>query len=116
MTVGDIVWVELPPGDGREQGGRRRAVVFQDESFAGLSPVVLVIPLTTALAATRFPGTVLIQTSVENGLRQPSVALVFQMRGVDRRRFHERLGSLSPEAVAQLHFTLDRLTGRHRDQ
>ena len=116
MTVGDIVWVELPPGDGREQGGRRPAVVFQDESFAGLSPVVLVIPLTTALAATRFPGTVLIHTSTENGLRQPSVALVFQMRGVDRRRFRERLGSLSPEVVAELHSTLDRLTGHHRTQ
>jgi mRNA interferase MazF len=77
VTVGDIHWIELPPGTGHEQSGRRPAVIIQDESYAGTLPVVLVVPLTTAIATLRFPGTLLIQPDTGNGLRQASVALVF---------------------------------------
>ena len=78
MSVGDIHWVDLPAADGREQRGRRPAVVVQADDYGGNLPVMLVIPLTTARAAVRFAGTMLIQPTAENGLRQASVALVFQ--------------------------------------
>ena len=42
---------------------------------------MLVIPLTTARAALRFAGTTRIQPTTETGLRQVSVALVFQLTG-----------------------------------
>ena len=61
---------------------RRPAVILQDDRYAGGLPVVLVIPLTTARAAMRFAGTTLIQPTAENGLRQASVALVFQLRAM----------------------------------
>ena len=112
MTVGEIHWIELPPGTGNEQSGRRPAIIVQDASFAGLLPVVLVIPLTTATATLRFPGTVSIPTSPENGLRQPSVALVFQMRAVDRRRIGGRIGTVSADVLAEIFSALDRLLGR----
>ena len=77
MSVGDIHWVELPAADGREQRGRRPAVILQDDHYAGELPVLLVVPLTTTRAAVRFAGTTLIRPTVENGLGQVSVALVF---------------------------------------
>ena len=86
MSVGDIHWVDLPAANGREQRGRRPAVIFQDDDYGGDLPVVLVVPLTTARAVMRFSGTTLIRPTVENGLRQASVALVFQLRAIDRRR------------------------------
>lgn len=109
MTVGEIHWIELPPGTGHEQSGRRPAVIVQDQTYAGLLPVVLVIPLTTATATLRFPGTVLIPISPENGLRQPSVALVFQMRAV---RIGGRIGTVSADVIAEIFLALDRLLGR----
>jgi len=36
MKPGDIHWVELPPASGREQTGRRPAVILHDDSYAEL--------------------------------------------------------------------------------
>jgi mRNA interferase MazF len=75
-------------------------------------PVVLVVPLTTARAAMRFAGTTLIRPTAENGLPQASVALVFQLRAIDRRRVQERIGRVSPAVLQEMLTELDKLTGR----
>ena len=112
MSVGDIHWVDLPSANGREQRGRRPAVIFQDDDYGGDLPVVLVVPLTTARAAMRFSGTTLIHPTVENRLRQASVALVFQLRAIDRRRIQERIGAVSAEVLNAMFAELGKLTGR----
>ena len=112
MSVGDIHWVDLPSANGREQRGRRPAVIFQDDDYGGDLPVVLVVPLTTARAAMRFSGTTLIHPTVENRLRQASVALVFQLRAIDRRRIQERIGAVSAEVLNAMFEELGKLTGR----
>ena len=111
MTVGDLHWVQLPTANGHEQGGRRPAVILQDDHYAGGLPVVLVVPLTTARATMRFAGTVLIQPTAENGLPQVSVALVFQLRAFDRRRVQERIGSIGETVLREVLAELDKLTG-----
>lgn len=113
MNAGDIHWVRLPTANGHEQAGRRPAIILQNDGYGRSLPVVLVVPLTTARAALRFAGTVLIQPTSENGLRQASVALVFQLRAVDRQRIEDRLGVVSREALADIFTELDKLTGRN---
>jgi mRNA-degrading endonuclease toxin of MazEF toxin-antitoxin module len=81
MNVGDIYWVELLARGGRAQSGRRPAIIFQKDRTL---PTTLLIPLTSQQDALRFSGTVLIEPDAENGLRQPSVALVFQLTAVDK--------------------------------
>jgi mRNA interferase MazF len=71
LKVGDIHWVEFPAADGHEQRGRRPGIVLQDDDVAGGLPVVLVVPLTTAVGTLRFPGTTDIQSTPENGLSPP---------------------------------------------
>jgi len=112
VSVGDIHWTDLPAANGREQRGRRPAVILQDDHYAGTLPVVLVVPLTTARAAMRFAGTTLVRPTAENGLRQVSVALVFQLRAIDRRRIQERIGSVSAEVLHEIFEELGKLTGR----
>ena len=112
MTVGDIHWVQLPAANGHEQRGRRPAVILQDDHYAGGLPVVLVIPLTTARGTMRFAGTVLFQPTAENGLSQVSVALVFQLRAIDRRRVQERIGIGGDTVLHEIRAELDKLTGR----
>ena len=106
-------WVDLPAANGREQRGRRPAVVLQDDDYGGDLPVVLVAPLTTARAAMRFAETTLIYPTAENGLRQASVALVFQIRAIDRRRIQERIGTVNAEVLNAMFEELGKLTGRH---
>ena len=106
MSVGDIHRVDLPAANGREQRGRRPAVILQDDHYAGTLPVVLVVPLTTTRAAMRFAETTLIRPTAENGLRQVSVALT-AVRAyhseVPRGRFERFLGFL---AVCIMHTDL----------
>ena len=60
----------------------------------------------------RFAGTTLIRPTAENGLRQVSVALVFQLRAIDRRCIQERIGSVSEEVLHGIFEELGKLTGR----
>jgi mRNA interferase MazF len=114
VKPGDIFWVELPLGSGHEQSGRRPAIVLQDEEYATGLPLVIMVPMTGAIAASRFAGTLTIEPDETNGLRKTSVAMVFQVRAIDRRTIREQIGSLSDENVANIYDLLDSLTGRQR--
>jgi mRNA interferase MazF len=112
VNAGDIYWVELPPVNGREQAGRRPAIVVQDDTYGGSLPVVLMVPLTTSLLALRFQGTVRIDPSPEIGLSASSVALVFQLRAVDRRRTRTAIGKVSGQGLEEIYTIIDKLIGR----
>ena len=79
MRVGNVCWVDFPGRGGHAQSGRRPALVVQEADSSRILPTVLLIPLTTQLDALRFPGTLLVQPDDQNGLRRPSVALVFSL-------------------------------------
>lgn len=112
VNVGDIHWVDFPQANGREQQGRRPAIVMQDDRYAGSLPTTLVIPLSTAKRALRFAGTALIDATQDSGLRQESVALVFQFRAIDRNRVKDRLGSISEEERDAVFDEMRKLTGQ----
>jgi mRNA interferase MazF len=107
---GDIVWVEFVSRGGREQAGRRPAIIWQSEDACRALPTVLVIPLTSQLSALRFPGTVLIEKSEDNKLRQNSVALLFQLTAADKNRLQEILGTLSSDDSDKLQTAWAELT------
>ncbi|HEY5865090.1 MAG TPA: type II toxin-antitoxin system PemK/MazF family toxin [Candidatus Tectomicrobia bacterium] len=81
-------------------------------NYGGNWPVVLVVPLTTARAAMRFAGTTLIRPTAEKRLRQASVAMVFQLRAIDRSRMQEHIGTVSTEVLNAIFEELGKLTGR----
>ncbi|MEK7676383.1 MAG: type II toxin-antitoxin system PemK/MazF family toxin [Verrucomicrobiota bacterium] len=113
MNLGDLLWVEFPAGAGRAQAGRRPAIVVQASTVSTALPTVLLIPLTSQQDALRFPGTVLVEPDSVNGLRRPSVALVFQLTAIDKRFFSgPQLGAVSPAVMAAIWEALDEITGR----
>jgi len=102
VIFGDLYWVNLPDRGGREQRGRRPAIIWQDiQAFLNL-PTVVTIPLTSRLDALRFAATVRIVPSSANGLTTPSVAFVFQVGATDIRRIQQRLGRLEDETLTQI--------------
>jgi mRNA interferase MazF len=112
MQRGEIWQVDIPFTPGHGQAGMRPAVIVQDTPFLATLPTVLIVPFTCAQSATRFPGTVLVQPTGQNGLTVPSVALVFQMRALDRRYSLRPLGVLDAATLDQIFVELDKLTGR----
>jgi mRNA interferase MazF len=109
--TGDIHWVELPDAGGREQAGRRSAIVMQNDDYAGSLPTTIVIPLSSALAALRFPGTTAVKATQSSGLRTDSIALVFQIRAIDRSRVRAMLGSVSEQELIEIKAELSHLLG-----
>ena len=93
MNYGEIYWVSLPDRGGREQRGRRPAVIWQDMQAFPL-PTIVIIPLTGQAKAMRFDGFLTIDPTPANGLASSSVALVFQLGSCDARRFEGRIGQL----------------------
>jgi mRNA interferase MazF len=112
MKKGEVWRVRIPPAPGHAQTGERPAVILQELVFNNSLPTTLIVPLTSKLAASRFPGTVLIQPDRQNGLSAPSVALVFQLRTIDRQQCIKLLGVLDPATLDQIFAELDKLTGR----
>jgi mRNA interferase MazF len=84
----------------------------QDDPFIATLPTVLIVPFTSVTAASRFDGTLLVSPDGKNGLTLPSVALVFQLRALDKRHCIHRIGELDPASLDQIFVLLDRLTGR----
>ena len=109
--IGDIHWVELPDAGGREQMGRRPAILMQDDAQTQSLPTTIVIPLSSARAALRFPGTASVAASPDSGLRTDSVALVFQIRAIDRNRVKSALGSITKQELAEIKLELAKLLG-----
>ena len=102
MRRGDIVWATFPSGGGRVQAGRRPSVVLQNDEASARLPTVLLVPMTSQLDALRFPGTVAIDRSPENGLRKTSVAMLFQLKATDIRDVDTTLGHLNDDELDAL--------------
>ena len=90
MRRGDVVLVALP-GD---HGKLRPAVVAQGDTLSAEDcGSVAVCPLTTTLTGTE-SFRVVVEASVENGLRQRSEVMVEKLAGVARPRLREVIGQL----------------------
>src|SRR5262245_29944500 len=109
MNYGDLWWVDLPYLSGREQGGRRPAIIWQDTVHFPANTTVLLLPLTSNQRALRFPGTMVIQPSAVNGLSVASVALVFQLVATDVARVQSQIGQVEAHDLAQLQDLAKRL-------
>jgi mRNA interferase MazF len=114
MARGDVVTVNLPVPAGRpghEQVGYRPAIVVQTDITDTNLPTTMVIPMTSNLAAMRFPHTLRVDPSPQNGLIKPSVLLVFQLRAIDKGRLGKTIGSLEQRHLQQMESEIRMLLG-----
>jgi mRNA interferase MazF len=100
MARGDVLLVGLPESEQREEKGNCPAIAVQ--TALERSPMLMIVPVTSSLSALRFPFTVKIEPSDLNGLSLSSVAMVFQLRAIDRKRIIRKIGELEPKDLAQV--------------
>ena len=114
MARGNIVLVELPMppgGAGREQMGLRPALIVHDDATSTSLPVIMIVPFTGQLNALRFPHTIRVEPSDENGLTQSSVLMIFQLRAIDQRRLRSRIGHLEEDLLEEVEAEICRMLG-----
>jgi mRNA interferase MazF len=56
--AGDLIWIDFDPSRGREQGGRRPALVVSSAEFSGYTNLAIVCPITSRVRP--FPTSVVL--------------------------------------------------------
>jgi mRNA interferase MazF len=88
---GDVYFAALDPTVGSEQGGHRPVLIVQNNAGNRFSPTVIIAPITSRLRPelpTHLP------LSSIKGLRAGSVALLEQLRTIDKQRLGRYVGTL----------------------
>ena len=93
---GEIFLTDLDPVIGCEQGGKRPALIIQNNSGNIHSPNTIVIPFTTNIKRADIPTHVVLDE--RDGLNQPSMLMAEQPRIIDKSRLLLYLGRV-PEKV-----------------
>ena len=104
--TGDFVWLTFDPQTGREQAGRRPALVLSPKSYNGRSGLLLACPITNQAKGYPF------EVAVPPGAGVTGVILVDHLKNVDwKARQAERLGHCTNEAMEEVRAKLAPLLG-----
>ena len=96
---GDIYKADLSPVIGSEQGGIRPVVIVQNDMGNRYSPTIIVVPITTRLNKKNLPT----HTKLNNSnLLKESIALMEQIRTIDKSRLIEFIGILNESEMNRI--------------
>lgn len=95
---GELYLVNFDPTVGAEIQKTRPALVIQNDTANKHSPITIVAAVTSQFDEPLYPTEVMI-VPPEGGLRVRSVALLNQIRSIDKRRLIRRLGALSAKTL-----------------
>jgi len=98
---GEIYIVNFDPVIGSEISKSRPALVLQNDVANHYSPVTIVAAISSHYGDHVYPTEVLINLP-EGGLSEASVALLNQIRTIDKRRIVKKLGRLNPETMEKV--------------
>jgi mRNA interferase MazF len=96
---GEIYLTSLDPTVGREIRKTRPALVIQNDVSNRLSGVTIIAPVTSTVRFPLNPVHVLLAADSRTGLAVTSVAVLSQIRAVDRVRLVKRLGAADDETM-----------------
>jgi mRNA interferase MazF len=96
---GDIYYADLDPAVGSEQGGVRPVLILQNNVGNRHSPTVIVAAITSRIGKPRLPTHVPLDGAMKR-LHRNSLALLEQVRTIDRSRLREYIGTLDTVTMA----------------
>jgi mRNA interferase MazF len=105
---GDVIWADLNPARGHEQGGQRPVVVISEDVFNARSGTVIAMAVTSQPQRAGFPLTLEL-TSVK--LPKRSWVKISQVRTLSVQRLGKKVGQVSPEELDQLIEGLNEIVG-----
>jgi mRNA interferase MazF len=90
---GDIVWLEFNPQAGREQAGRRPALVLSPKAYNAATGLALMCPITGRVKNYPF------ETLLPDGLKVSGVVLSDHLKSLDWRVRKATFAGKAPEMV-----------------
>jgi mRNA interferase MazF len=98
---GEIYLVDFEPTRGAEIKKTRPALVIQNDVANRYSPITIVAAITSQFDAKLYPTEVLVKAT-EGGLATDGVALLNQIRSIDKGRLVKRLGAIKPQTMQKV--------------
>ena len=92
---GDVVWVDFDPQAGREQAGRRPAVVLTPESYNDRVGLAVLCPITNRVKGYPF------EVAIPEGMEITGVILSDQVKSLDWRRRNARVVLRLPASIIE---------------
>ncbi len=101
IQQGDIYWTDLNPTKGHEQAGKRPIIILQNDILNQNLNTIIIAPTTTNLEAKDRLITYFLPATT-TGLREDSVALLYQARTLDKKRLKEKITTLSSKHIQKI--------------
>ena len=102
---GEIYYADLSPVVGSEQGGIRPVLIVQNDIGNKYSPTVIVAAITSQLGKAKLPTHIELSAEQYN-LPKNSVALLEQIRTLDKKRLQEKVTTLSLDKMNEVNRAL----------
>ena len=98
---GDIIYADLSPVIGSEQGGVRPVLIVQNDIGNKYSPTIIVAAITSKINKAQLPTHVEISEN-ESSLERDSVILLEQIRTIDKKRLKSEVANLSDQILERV--------------
>lgn len=105
---GDVLWADLNPARGHEQGGLRPVVVVSEDVFNAHSGTVIPMAVTSQPQRAGFPLTLELTGVV---LPKRSWVKISQVRTLSVQRLGKKIGQVAPEELDRLIEGLNEIVG-----
>jgi len=92
---GDLIWLSFTPQSGREQAGRRPALVVSPSAYNSKAGLALACPITSRVKGYPF------EVGLPDGCSVQGVVLADQLRSLDWRSRQAELIGAAPMAVVE---------------
>src|SRR4051794_27650632 len=104
--MGDLIWLSFSPQAGREQAGRRPALVLSPRSYNGLTGLCVVCPVTSQVKGYAF------EVALPDGLLVQGAVLSDHVKSADwQHRTASYIGVAPAEVLEQVRAKLKPLLG-----
>jgi len=107
MKQSEIWYADLNPVKGTEQAGYRPVVIISGNVLNTYMKIVIACPLSTKIK--NYKGNLVLKPTKQNGLKQTSEVLVFQVRSISKNRLVKKIGIISGDELGQLKLGLNQM-------
>jgi len=107
MLQKDIYLVDLDPIRGKEQRGKRPAVIISGNTMNKNLGVFIVCPISSKIK--NYAGCVKVAKNKTNKLSEDSEIITFQIRAITKERMIKKIGEITNEQLKEVIYSLNEI-------
>jgi len=107
MLQKDIYLVNLDPIKGKEQRGKRPAVIISGNTMNKNLGILIICPISSKIQ--NYAGCVKVSKNKTNKLSEDSEIITFQIRAITKERMIKKIGEITNEQLKEVVYSLNEI-------